>query len=87
MTGFKKTCDVSSSLCSRGVLHREQAYDLAVVTVLADFDMLMLCCTYIFCQGRGSRSNGNPCTWQLGQLKEQAWFLVSRSLIQSSAPP
>ena len=32
-------------------------------------------------QGRGSRSNEIPCTWQLGHLKVRAGILVSRSLI------
>ena len=38
------------------------------------------------CQGRGSRSNEKPRSWQLGQMKEQAGFLVSRSLTLHSVP-
>ena len=36
--------------------------------------------------GRGNRSIEIPHTWQLGQLKEQAGFLVSRILTLLSTP-
>ena len=39
------------------------------------------------CQGRGNRLNEMPRTWQLGQLNDQAGFLVRRSLKLPSAPP
>ena len=45
---------------------------------------------HFFCQGLGNRSIEIPCTWQLkhlGQLKEQAEFVVSRSMTLPSAPP
>ena len=41
----------------------------------------------IVCQDRGNRSNEIPWTWHQGHLKEQAGFLVTRSLTLSLAPP